>query len=109
MAATHRMPTHHPRIIATRHMVSSANWLAAQAGFEILEAGGNAIDAGGIALGALQCEYVHFAGDRMGHRVNWWREWEWHAGCVCAIVKGEVTGMMEGGADVRRPGGVRGW
>ncbi len=34
-------------------------------GFEILEAGGNAIDAGvagGIALGVLQCEYVHFAG-----------------------------------------------
>jgi gamma-glutamyltranspeptidase / glutathione hydrolase len=65
MADTHRMPTHHPRIIATRHMVSSANWLAAQAGFEILEAGGNAIDAGvaaGIALGVMQCEYVHFAG-----------------------------------------------
>ena len=65
MADTHRMPTHHPRIIATRHMVASANWQAAQAGFEILEAGGNAIDAGvaaGIALGVLQCEYVHFAG-----------------------------------------------
>ena len=46
-------------------MVASANYLAAQAGFEILEAGGNAIDAGvagGIALGVLQCEYVHFAG-----------------------------------------------
>jgi gamma-glutamyltranspeptidase/glutathione hydrolase len=65
MANQHRMPTHHPRIIGTRHMVASANFLAAQAGFEILEAGGNAIDAGvagGIALGVLQCEYVHFAG-----------------------------------------------
>ena len=65
MADQHRMPTHHPRIIGTRHMVASANYLAAQAGFEILEAGGNAIDAGvagGIALGVLQCEYVHFAG-----------------------------------------------
>ena len=65
MADQHRMPTHHPRIIGTRHMVSSANYLAAQVGFEILEAGGNAIDAGvagGIALGVLQCEYVHFAG-----------------------------------------------
>ncbi len=45
-------------------MVSSANYLAAQVGFEILEAGGNAIDAGvagGIALGVrVQCEYVHF-------------------------------------------------
>lgn len=65
MADQHRMPMHHPRIIGTRHMVASANYLAAQAGFEILEAGGNAIDAGvagGIALGVLQCEYVHFAG-----------------------------------------------
>jgi gamma-glutamyltranspeptidase/glutathione hydrolase len=46
-------------------MVASANYLAAQTGFEILEAGGNAIDAGvaaGIALGVLQCEYVHFGG-----------------------------------------------
>src|ERR1700722_6151361 len=65
MADQHRMPTHHPRIIGTRHMVSSANYLAAQTGFTILEAGGNGIDAGvaaGIALGVLQCEYVHFAG-----------------------------------------------
>src|SRR5690242_12560372 len=65
MTDTHRMPTHHPRIIARRHMVSSANWLAAQAGVEILEAGGNAIDAGvaaGIALGVVQCVYAHVAG-----------------------------------------------
>ena len=65
MADQYHMPTHHPRVIGTRHMVASANYLAAQAGFEILEAGGNAIDAGvagGIALGVLQCEYVHFAG-----------------------------------------------
>lgn len=65
MANQHHMPTHHPRIIGTRHMVASANFLAAQAGFEILEAGGNAIDAGvagGIALGVLQGEFVHFAG-----------------------------------------------
>ena len=47
--------------------------------------------------------------DRMGHSVNWWREWEWHAGSVCAILADRETGMMEGGADVRRPGGVRGW
>ena len=46
---------------------------------------------------------------RLGHDVNWWREWEWKAGCVCAVVKNEETGMLEGGADVRRPGGVRGW
>ena len=47
--------------------------------------------------------------DRLGHNVNWWREWEWKAGCVCTIVKDHATRMMEGGADVRRPGGVRGW
>ena len=41
MADQHRMPTHHPRIIGTRHMVSSANYLAAETGFSILEAGGS--------------------------------------------------------------------
>jgi gamma-glutamyltranspeptidase/glutathione hydrolase len=64
-SATWPMPTHHPRVIGTRHMVASANYLAAQTGFQILEAGGNAIDAGvagGIALGVIQCEFVHFAG-----------------------------------------------
>jgi gamma-glutamyltranspeptidase/glutathione hydrolase len=56
---------HRPRIVGTRHMAAAAHYLAAQASFEILEAGGNAVDAGvagGIALGVLQCEYVHFAG-----------------------------------------------
>src|SRR6185503_19791354 len=56
---------HHPRIIGTRHMVSSANYLAAETGFSILEAGGNAIDAGvagGITLGVLQCDLVNVAG-----------------------------------------------
>jgi gamma-glutamyltranspeptidase / glutathione hydrolase len=65
MPNQHVMPTHHPRIMGTRHMAASANYMAAQAAFEILEAGGNAVDAGvagGIALGVLQCEYVHFAG-----------------------------------------------
>src|SRR6202142_135942 len=65
MPNRHRMPTHHPRIFGTNHMVALANYLAAQPGFEIPEAGGNAIDAGvaaGIALGVLQCEFVHFGG-----------------------------------------------
>src|SRR5262249_57707595 len=41
------------------------HYLAAEAGFRILEAGGNAIDAGvaaGIALGVVQPEYVNFGG-----------------------------------------------
>jgi gamma-glutamyltranspeptidase/glutathione hydrolase len=47
--------------------------------------------------------------ESLGHKVAWWRDWEWKAGSVCAIVADPATGMMEGGADVRRPGGVRGW
>jgi gamma-glutamyltranspeptidase / glutathione hydrolase len=56
---------HRPTIMGTRHMVSACQYLAAEAGFKILEAGGNAIDAGvatGIALGVVQPEYVNFAG-----------------------------------------------
>ena len=60
------MPSaHRPTVMGTRHMVSACHYLAAQAGFEILEAGGNAIDAGvaaGIALGVVQPEYVDVAG-----------------------------------------------
>jgi len=56
---------HRPTIMGTRHMVAACQYLAAEAGFKILEAGGNAIDAGvatGIALGVVQPEYVNFAG-----------------------------------------------
>src|SRR5258708_9849768 len=59
------MKAHRPTIMGTRHMVVSCQYLAAEAGFLILEAGGNAIDAGvaaGIALGVVQPEYVNFAG-----------------------------------------------
>ena len=59
------MKAHRPTIMGTRHMVSACQYLAAEAGFRILEAGGNAIDAGvaaGIALGVLQPDYVNFAG-----------------------------------------------
>ena len=52
-------------IMGTRHVVSAGHYLAAHAGFEVLEAGGNAIDAGvaaGIAIGVLQTDKVNFAG-----------------------------------------------
>ncbi len=52
-------------IMGTRHVISAGHYLAAHAGFEILEAGGNAIDAGvaaGIAIGVLQTDKVNFAG-----------------------------------------------
>src|SRR6516165_9118894 len=51
--------------MGTRFMVAACQYLAAEAGFRILESGGNAIDAGvaaGIALGVVQPEYVNFAG-----------------------------------------------
>ena len=57
--------THRPTVYGTRHAVSAGHYLAAAAGFSILEAGGNAIDAGcaaGIALGVLQPDLVNVAG-----------------------------------------------
>src|SRR6185437_8963184 len=54
-----------PTISGPRHAVSAGHYLAAAAGFAILEAGGNAVDAGcaaGIALGVTQPDLVNFAG-----------------------------------------------
>ena len=49
-----------PTLYGSRHAIAAGHYLAAAAGFEILEAGGNAVDAGcaaGIALGVLcPCE-----------------------------------------------------
>jgi gamma-glutamyltranspeptidase/glutathione hydrolase len=57
--------SYRPTIQGTRHAISTGHYLAASAGFAILEAGGNAVDAGcaaGIALGVLQPDLVNFAG-----------------------------------------------
>jgi gamma-glutamyltranspeptidase / glutathione hydrolase len=57
--------SHRPTIHGTRHAIAAGHYLAAAAGFTILEAGGNAIDAGvaaGIALAVLQPDLVNFAG-----------------------------------------------
>jgi gamma-glutamyltranspeptidase / glutathione hydrolase len=54
-----------PTIMGTRHMIAAGHYLAAQAGFEILEAGGTAVDAGVaacIALAVVQSEYVSVGG-----------------------------------------------
>src|SRR6266850_4350510 len=59
------LATHRPVIMGTRHLVVAGQYLAAHAGFQILEAGGNAIDAGvaaGIAVSVLQTDRVNFAG-----------------------------------------------
>jgi gamma-glutamyltranspeptidase/glutathione hydrolase len=39
----------------------------------------------------------------LGHKVAPWPEIEWRAGAVCAIRVNEETGLLEGGADPRRP------
>lgn len=57
--------TGRPTLYGTRHGVSAGHYLAASAGFAVLEAGGNAIDAGcaaGIALGVLLPDLVNVAG-----------------------------------------------
>ena len=57
--------SHRPTIAVTRHAISAGHYLAATAGFDILQAGGNAVDAGcaaGIALGVLQSDLVDVAG-----------------------------------------------
>jgi gamma-glutamyltranspeptidase/glutathione hydrolase len=57
--------SHRPTIAVTQHAIAAGHYLAATAGFAILEAGGNAIDAGcaaGIALGVLQSDLVNVAG-----------------------------------------------
>lgn len=59
------MSASRPTLYGTRHAVSAGHYLAAAAGFSMLEAGGNAIDAGcaaGIALGVLLPDLVNVAG-----------------------------------------------
>ena len=54
-----------PTLYGSRHAVSAGHYLAAAAGFSILEAGGTAIDAGccaGMALAVLHPDEVNFAG-----------------------------------------------
>ena len=59
------MASFRPTMLGTRYMCSSGHYLAAKAGFEILEAGGNAIDAGvaaAIALAVVQSDIVNVGG-----------------------------------------------
>ncbi|MBL6455126.1 gamma-glutamyltransferase [Belnapia sp. T6] len=54
-----------PTLYGSRHAVSAGHYLAAAAGFAVLEGGGNAVDAGcaaGIALGVLLPDLVNVAG-----------------------------------------------
>ncbi len=59
------MASNRPTVSGTRHVIAAGHYLAAHAGFQILEAGGNAVDAGvcaGICIGVLQTEKVSFGG-----------------------------------------------
>ena len=59
------MASFQPTQLGNRHMCSAGHYLAARAGYEILEAGGNAIDAGvaaGMALAVLQSDIVNVGG-----------------------------------------------
>ncbi|MEQ8355894.1 MAG: gamma-glutamyltransferase family protein [Kiloniellaceae bacterium] len=40
---------------------------------------------------------------RLGHKPEWWPEWVWRAGGVCAIQIDQNTGLLSAGADPRRP------
>ena len=59
------MPASRPTLSGPRHAISAGHYLAASAGYAVLEAGGNAVDAGcaaGIALGVLLPDLVNVAG-----------------------------------------------
>ena len=59
------LATYRPLVQGATHMVSAANYLAAAAGYRILEDGGNAIDAGvaaGIVLNVVQPHMTSFGG-----------------------------------------------
>src|SRR5215469_12226626 len=43
---TSQATAHRPTIAVTQHAISAGHYLAATAGFEVLQAGGNAIDSG---------------------------------------------------------------
>jgi gamma-glutamyltranspeptidase/glutathione hydrolase len=45
----------------------------------------------------------------MGHDVQWWPDWTWQAGSVCAIARDNATGLLIGGADPRRSAHAVGW
>jgi gamma-glutamyltranspeptidase/glutathione hydrolase len=44
-----------------------------------------------------------------GHRAEWWPDWAWKAGAVCAIVVDSVNGVLLGAADPRRESYALGW
>ena len=65
MASKHWPRSTRPVVMGTHHMVSAGHYLAAAAGFRILEAGGNAIDAGvatGLCINVTQADLTNIGG-----------------------------------------------
>lgn len=56
------IPSYRPSVQGATHMVSAGHYLAAAAGYRILEAGGNAVDAGVASGIALDVTLPHMAG-----------------------------------------------
>jgi len=46
---------------------------------------------------------------KRGHKIERWPDWAWLAGSVCAILSDKKRGVMEAGADPRRPAYALGW
>jgi gamma-glutamyltranspeptidase / glutathione hydrolase len=62
---TDLLESRRPTLYGSRHAISAGHYLAAAAGFAVLEGGGNAVDAGccaGMALAVLHSDEVNFAG-----------------------------------------------
>jgi gamma-glutamyltranspeptidase/glutathione hydrolase len=69
----------------------------------------HAFDPGLLKLeGRIAGETVEALKTR-GHDTRLWPDWDYAAGGVCTIIRNERTGLLEGGADPRRPAAVAGW
>ncbi len=59
------MNSYRPPVMGLNHVISSGNFYASMAGYQMLEAGGNAVDAGvasGIAINVTQPHFTSFGG-----------------------------------------------
>ena len=59
------LSSYRPVIMGTKHAISSGHYLAAAAGYRVLEQGGNAIDAGvasGIVINVVLPQWTSFGG-----------------------------------------------
>lgn len=60
----------------------------------------------------LEALFPSDVGDQLadrGHRVEWWTPYNWRAGGTCMVAHDIARGVMQGGADPRRPAYVCGW